>query len=324
MNAVILACCAQLLFFAAYVMFKSAAARMRPLTGRRPLIAVGSILHERRWLLGLVVLMAGFAMADLALLTLPIASALPAYSGTLPLLLMLGIWRFGDRLTRREAAALLLTVAAMVLAALSVLLVPEGPLTVTGRPADPAVPPLWKMAAVVVPSLLIPVWMFAARDRLVPARHARRLTGVAYGIGAGAMLGTSEVFGLGLALRIRGGHARELLTGPLPPLFLVSGLLGIGLLSIGLQRCRLTVLVTVLTVTAKIHLLLSATLLYGEPWPRDPVVFGLRAGAVLVAVLAVLVFPRYERKTRKPKPPASAAPDAAYVGRRRRNAVSSV
>ncbi|MBW8482124.1 hypothetical protein [Actinomadura parmotrematis] len=322
--ALSLACGAQAAFVVAFALFKSAAARMPPLSARRPLLAVADILGERRWLGGFAVLMAGFSMADVALLTLPIVTALPAHACSLLLLLGVSARRFGERLTRREGAALLVTVAAMAVAALSLALAPGAPLSVGARPPLAAQPPWWGIALVAVPSLLVPLWLFAARDRLLPGRHARRLTGVAYGIGAGVLLGTAETCGLGMALTARAGRP-GVFTSSFLPIFLVAGVLGLGLLSIGLQRCRLTVLATVLTVTAKIHLLLAATLLYGEPWPRDWTAAGVRAAAVLVAVLAVLAFPRYERKPRPAVPPAPAAPARpGYVGRRRRSAQTPV
>ncbi|MFC9976733.1 hypothetical protein ACFVH6_38130 [Spirillospora sp. NPDC127200] len=339
MRAVVLACAAQAVYVVAFVMFKTAARGMPPLIARRPLQTVGRVLRSRRWLAGFLILLAGFAMGDLALLTLPLATALPAYGFSLVLLLLAGSHRFGERLTPPEWAATVIAAMAMALMALSVLLEPGGILhAAPRRAAVPAVPPLWELAVVVVPSLLIPLWMFCARDRVVMGRHARPLTGVAYGIGAGALLGTAEVFGLGMAL-LPADRRTDVLGTPYLTLFLLAGAFGLGLMSIGLQRCRLIILVTVVTVTAKLHMLLSATLLYGEPWPDDVMLFMLRTASVLLAALAVAAYPRHERRSRRP-----AVPDApggrggpggsggpvepekapAYVGRRRRNTVPSL
>ncbi|TDD83436.1 hypothetical protein E1293_14825, partial [Actinomadura darangshiensis] len=283
MQAVVLACAAQAVYIVAYVLFKTAAARMAPVTGRHPLHAAGRFLSSPRWLAGLLVLLAGFALSAIALVTLPVAATLPAYGFGLVLLLAVGLSGFGERPTTREWLAVLVTVAAMVTAALSVLPVPDAP-----HRADGAALPLWKAALVFVPSLALPLWMFCVRDRPVGGRHARPLTGIAYGLGAGVLLGATEVFGQGMAMMLAAGRRTDVLTSPHPYLFLLAGVLGIGQLSIGLQRCRLTVIVTVVTVTAKTHLLLSATLLYAEPWPNETAPLTLRTAGVALAALALL------------------------------------
>ncbi|SNS23959.1 hypothetical protein [Actinomadura mexicana] len=298
MHAVVLACAAQVVYIVAYVLFKTAAGRMGPLSGRRPLHAAGLLVRSPRWLAGLAVLMAGFGLSATALVALPVAATLPAYGLGLVLLLAVGMSGFGERPTSREWLAVLITVAAMVTAALSVLpvLPGHGGAAPHRVGAAAAALPMWKAALVCVPSLAVPLWMFCVRDRPVGGRHARPLTGIAYGIGAGVLLGATEVFGQGMAMMFAAGRGTGVPSSPHPYLFLLAGAFGVGLLSIGLQRCRLTVIVTVVTVTAKTHLLLSATLLYAEPWPREPGPFWLRAAGVGLAVLALLAFPRHERR----------------------------
>ncbi|GAA4089463.1 hypothetical protein [Actinomadura miaoliensis] len=298
MTAVLLACAAQVVYIVAFVLFKRATGAMSPLTGRRPLPVLTQAAGSALWLLGLLLLVAGFAMGDVALLSLPLVAALPAYGFGLALVLFVGHRWFGERFAGREWLGVALTVTGMLLAAASVVLETRAAaFALPGRDEALAAPdaPWWTVAVVVVPSLVIPLWMFSVGDRAVQGRHARRLTGIAYGVGAGVLLGTAEVFGLGTALMLADGRLGVHRT-PHPYLFLLAGLLGLGLLSIGLQRCRLGVFVTVLTLTAKIHLLLSATLIFGEPWPQDRALFLLRAAAVVSAVLAVLTFPRHERR----------------------------
>ncbi|XRQ10150.1 hypothetical protein ACN3XK_04380 [Actinomadura welshii] len=318
MEAVVLACAAQAVYIGAYVLFKTATGRMGPIGGRHPLQAAGRLVRSPRWLAGVLVLLAGFALSATALVTLPVVATLPAFGLALVLLLAVGMSGFGERPTPREWLAALSTVAAMVAAALSVLPGHGEPLAEalhrTGGAEAAAALPLWKAALVFVPSLALPLWLLGVRDRQVGGRHARPLTGIAYGLGAGVLLGATEVFGTGAAMMLRGEHRADVLTAPHPLLFLLAGVLGLGMLSVGLQRCRLTVIVTVVTVTAKTHLLLSATLLYGEPWPRDSGLFLLRVAGVAFAVLALLAFPRHERRgraardVRRPAPPAVPRP----------------
>ncbi|MBD2897605.1 hypothetical protein ACFYTC_30845 [Actinomadura nitritigenes] len=297
--AAVLACTAQTVYFIAFVLFKTAVGRIGPLGGRRPLHGAALLLRSPRWVAGVAVVLAGFALFAGGLISLPVVAALPAYGMSLALLLVVGMSGFGERPTSREWLAVAIVVAAMVTAALSVL--PARGETLAGalhRPDGAAAAqalPLWKAGLVVVPSLGLPLWMFFVRDRLVAGRHARPITGIAYGLGAGTLLGATEVFGQGMAMMLAGHRGAAVLSTPHPYLFVVAGALGLGLLSIGLQRCRLTIIVTVVTVTAKTHLLLSATLLYGEPWPHAPALFLLRLAGVLLAVLALLAFPRHEQ-----------------------------
>ncbi|GAA1897866.1 hypothetical protein [Actinomadura bangladeshensis] len=307
MQALVLACAAQAVYIAAYVLFKTATGRMSPIGGRHPLHAAGRLVRGPRWLAGVAVLLAGFALSAFALVTLPVVVTLPAYGLGLIPLLVVGMSGFGERPTSREWLAVLITVAAMITAALSVLpgageSLPDALHRTGGAEAAGALP-LWKAGLVFVPSLALPLWMFFVHDRPVGGRHARPLTGIAYGLGAGVLLGATEVFGQGMAMMLADGRGTGVLASPHPYLFLLAGVLGLGLLSIGLQRCRLMIIVTVVTVTAKTHLLLSATLLYGEPWPRDPMPLLLRVTGVVLAVLALSAFPRHERRTRRPRPP---------------------
>lgn len=296
--AAVLACTAQAVYFIAFVLFKTAVGRIGPLGGRRALHGAALLLRSPRWVAGGAVVLAGFALFAGGLISLPVVAALPAYAASLALLLVVGMSGFGERPTSREWLAVGIVVAAMITAALSVL--PARGETLAGalhRPDGAAAAqalPLWKAGLVVVPSLGLPLWMLFVRDRLVAGRHARPITGIAYGLGAGVLLGATEVFGQGMAMMLAGHRTAAVPATPHPYLFVAAGALGLGLLSIGLQRCRLTIIVTVVTVTAKTYLLLSATLLYGEPWPHAPALFLLRLAGVLLAVLALLAFPRHE------------------------------
>ncbi|MFD0900666.1 hypothetical protein, partial [Actinomadura sediminis] len=317
MHAVVLACAAQAVYIVAFVLFKTAVRPLDPISGRHPLHA-GAELLRPRWVAAVALLIGGFAMSAAALVTLPVIAALPAYGLSLVLLLVVGMSGFGERPTSREWLAVVVTVAAMVTAALSLLLGDGRSLADalhrTGGGDAAAALSLWKAALVFVPSLAVPIWMFSVRDRPVAGRHARPVTGIAYGVGAGVLLGATEAFGLGTAMLLADGRGFGALATPHPYLFLLAGVLGLGLVSIGLQRCRLTIIVTVVTVTAKTHLLLSATLLFGEPWPGDVAPFSLRVAGVLLAVLALLAFPRHERRRAAAAGAAASPPPAVPPG----------
>ncbi|MFC4912338.1 hypothetical protein [Actinomadura gamaensis] len=295
MQPVVLACAAQAVYVVAFVLFRSATTRMPPLTGRRPLRVTLEVLRSPRWTFGLLLLGAGFALGDTALLHLPVAASLPAFGIALALLLGIAAGRLGEHPTVREWGALGLTVAGMAAVSFSMA---QGLTSAPSRPGDAEG---WQLGLVAAPSLLLPGWLLCTRDRTLPGRHARPQTGVAYGLGAGVLLGTAEAAGLGFALRLT--HH----TGPgivEAVLLLVAGALGLGLASVGLQHCRMIVLVTVTTVTAKIHLLVAATWLYAEPWPTAPVALATRLAGVLLPAAAVLLFPHHDpRPPRTPRTP---------------------
>ncbi|MGI8332972.1 hypothetical protein ACRYCC_23720 [Actinomadura scrupuli] len=307
MLVLVLAGTSMAVYFTSFALFKGAAVRMRRLSGSRPLQVVGQVLTSRWWLLGLAMILFGFVIEGAVLTVLPLGTVVPVFGSVLVFLLVIGTGWFGERLSAREWWAMIVTVAALVLLALSAGLLPlpgssGGPgdsLRLTG-PAWAASVPLWKLALVAVPSVLLPAWMFSIRDRGIDGRHARPLTGVAYGIGAGVLLGTAELSGLGTAWMVH-GHRSDLFATPHPYVVLLAGALGLGLLQVALQRCRLVIVVTVVTITAKTHLLLAGTLLSGQPWPRDGILLALRIGGLVLAALAVLAFPRHEQRVRAPR-----------------------
>ena len=56
----------------------------------------------------------------------------------------------------------------------------------------------------------------------------------------------------------------------------------------------MSIVVSVLTVTAKTQLVILGTVLYKEPWPSDRLLLALRIGAFVLAGAALVLFPRHE------------------------------
>jgi len=292
MQSVLLACAAHLIYLTGFVIFKTTGAALPPLTPRRPFHAAAHLVTSGSWLVGLATVMSGTVVAAAAVNTAPVATMLATYLFGLVLLLVVGVYGFKERLSRREGAALGLLATALVLVAVPVLYGHEDVLSRVE--AGPSHPSLWMLAAAMVPSLIFPIWMFCVRERKVEGRHARRLTGVAYGIGAGVLLGAAETMGLAMIPYIL-DEPRELLSTPYPALFLVSGGLGLGLLHIGLQGRRLVPVCAVMNIVGKVQLVCGAALLFGEPWPSEPLWLAMELTGIFLALYAVLLFPRYER-----------------------------
>ncbi|MCD0452845.1 hypothetical protein LO762_27220 [Actinocorallia sp. API 0066] len=261
------------------------------MTARRPFQAAGMLLRSLPWLVGLTTVLSGTVVAAFAVNTAPVAVLLPTYLCGLTLVIIVGVAGFGERVTAREGRVLALLFGSLAVVAVPVA-VGFDPVASRGSSAPPS-PAAWSFAVAVLLSILLPLWLFCMRDRKVEGRHARRITGVAYGIGSGVLLGTAEVMGIGMIPHIPNDLA-GLMRTPYPYLFLLAGALGLGLLHIGLQERRLIIVVAVMNVVGKVHLIATAALLFGEPWPADPVWLALLVGGMFLALYAVLLLPRHE------------------------------
>ncbi|NED52781.1 hypothetical protein G3I24_18000, partial [Micromonospora aurantiaca] len=120
----------------------------------------------------------------LALRNLPLSQAVPIFmSGVVPLLLIALVF-FGERLTAREWLSLVLIGGAILLLTASL----SG-----DEPIGSADAPLWKIAVVVAPAVAVPVLILVLGDYRPDGRHARPVTGIAYGLSAGFPVGTAEL-----------------------------------------------------------------------------------------------------------------------------------
>jgi hypothetical protein len=151
---------------------------------------------------------------------------------------------------------------------------------------------------------VVPVLLFVVGDRRPSGVHARRLTGVAYGITSGVLIGTAEM-ALVAVVRI---PPDELLATPYLYLFAFAVVLGIAQLQIALQRCRMVLVVSIATIVAKTQLALSFALVLAEG-PRlghaaRPM---LSAGLALLGAALVLV-PRHDLEPRGPRDAGSLIP----------------
>ncbi|MEU5884588.1 hypothetical protein [Spirillospora sp. NPDC047279] len=303
MGAVVLASAAPVAYVAGFAVFKATAGRMPRLTGARPLHTARHLALSPIWLWGLTTLIIGLVAQSMVLTLLPVSAVVPMYGPVMFVLLLVSVSNFGERVAGGERRALgVLLLALLAFAAAGGLLWGDVPAEAGPWNADA---PLWKIAAVAGPSILIPLWLFTVRDKPVDGRHAKRVTGVAFGLGAGVVLGCAESSGAAIA-RILNDHqwqAGPLLSSPHPSIVVVAGLLGAGLAQIGLQRCRLSVVIVVLAVGSKASLWLSGILVYGQPWPGTPGTFVLSGVGLVLAAWTLFLIPRHEPN--EPRPPAA-------------------
>lgn len=304
MQTVLIAVVATALYYVGVAFFKTSAEQMPPLSGTRPFTLIGRMLTSPLWLTGFLIGVSGFILQFVALATLPLSVAEPIFVATLVVALAIAFAYFHERLSRREWAALGTFAAGTVLVALSIAPVEY---------AATDTPELWLLLAVTVPSILGAVVMFSASDWKPAGRHARRLTGVAYGLSSGVLIGTMELSVKGLSnVWNTGQGVLPLVTEPYLYIFCVAAVVGLAQLQIALQRCRMAIVLTICTVVAKTQLVLAATLLYGEAWPSDPLSGALRVAGFAVGLGALALFPRYERTAEPFDPGPVYAPPPPY------------
>ncbi|WP_433473498.1 DMT family transporter [Spirillospora sp. CA-142024] len=283
MNGIAAAFGATGLYYLGFAVFKLAADRMPALRGNRIPHMVWSIVRDWIFLIALAVVLGGLTLQIIALRNLPLSTAVPIFmSGIVPLLLI-ALAFFGERLTAREWLSLVLIGAAILL--------------LTGslggdEPISSADAPLWKIAAVVAPAVVVPMLILVLGDHRPDGRHARPVTGIAYGLSSGFPVGTAE-------LAIKGWSDDPHATGlriaatPWPYLTVLAAAIGFGIMVMAFQRCRVSIVATVMTVSAKTYLLTMGTFMYGEPWPQDAPHSAMRLGALALGAVAVLQFPRH-------------------------------
>ncbi|MFC4910574.1 hypothetical protein [Actinomadura gamaensis] len=300
MGALVLATGAPAAYVAGFAVFKVAGRRMPRLAGARPVQTSWRLATSPLWLCGLALLVYGLGLQSYVLTRIPPSLVVPMYGPVMLVLLLISVSNFGERVGMGETRAFLVLVLALLsLAAAGDML--DGHRPPSGAGPWDASAPLWRIAAVVGPSVLIPLWLFTVRDKAVSGRHAKRVTGVAYGLGAGVVVGCAESSGASIGRLLR--HAprdwEAVLLTPHPYVVVVAGLLGAALAHIGLQRCRLSVVIIVLAVGSKASLWLTGILVYGQPFPQGPARFALTGLGLALAVGAVLLIPRHEPEDRE-------------------------
>ncbi|QKG21329.1 DMT family transporter [Actinomadura verrucosospora] len=301
MNGIAAAFSATGLYYLGFAVFKLAADRMAPVRGNRILHMIWTIVSNWIFLIALAIVLGGLGLQIVALGKLPLSTAVPIFmSGVVPLLLIAMVF-FGERLTAREWLSLLLIAAAILLLTASI----------SGHePIRSGGVPLWKIAVVVAPAVLVPVLILVLGDHRPDGRHARPVTGIAYGLSSGFPVGTAE-------LAIKGwsddAHATGLRIAatPWPYLTVLAAAIGFGIMVMAFQRCRVSIVSTVMTVSAKSFLLTMGTFMYAESWPKDMGHSAMRFGALLLGAVAVLQFPRHRPvvEDERPHEEVSAAQD---------------
>jgi drug/metabolite transporter (DMT)-like permease len=288
-----LALIATTVYYIAFLVFRASARRMEPLRGSRPFRVARLMLTDPLWLCGGKLLFLGLGYEVVAFSAMPLAVAQPIFAVALVMLVAYAVRFLGERLSTREWTSVALFVLATMLIGLSA--TEEGELHADATLAGTLTRP-WMMIAICTPAVLIAALVWLVGDRRASGRHARKLAGVAYGIGAGACAGLAEAGIRGISLVYREtGSFQAVLESAYPWLTIGLAAIALGQLQVALQRCRVAIVAVVLTVIGRSYLLLASSVLFGEDWPREAGPFLLRACGFILALLALVLFPRYEQ-----------------------------
>ncbi|MFA1538964.1 DMT family transporter [Actinomadura monticuli] len=293
-----LALIATTVYYIAFLFFRASARRMEPLRGSRPFRVARLMLTNPVWLGGGLLLFLGLGYEVVAFTAMPLAVAQPIFAVALVMLVAYAVVFLGERLSVREWTSVALFVLATMLIGLSA--TEEGELhadaTLIGTLTEP-----WLMIAICAPAVVIAALVWLVGDRRASGRHARKLAGVAYGIGAGACAGLAEAGIRGISIVYQEtGSVQAVMQSAYPYLTIGLAAIALGQLQVALQRCRIAIVAVVLTVIGRSYLLLASTVMFGEDWPREAGPFMLRAGGFTLALLALVLFPRYEERAPEP------------------------
>ncbi|TDB99147.1 DMT family transporter [Actinomadura sp. 7K534] len=295
-----LALLATTIYYIAFLVFRISARRMEPLRGSRPFRVARLMLTDPIWLGGGLLLFLGLGYEVVAFSRVPLPVVQPIFAAGLVLLVWFAVRFLGERLSGREWTSVALFVLATILIGLSATSGGEvrAEHTLVGTLLSP-----WTMLAICAPAIVIAALVWLVGDRRAGGRHARKLAGVAYGIGAGACAGLAEAGIRGISIvYMETGSLQAVLESAYPWLTIGAAAIALGQLQVALQRCRVAIIAVVLTVIGRTYLILSSTFLFGEDWPRETGPFLLRTGGFALALVALIMFPRHEDPG-PPEPP---------------------
>ncbi|GAB2862882.1 hypothetical protein GCM10022221_73520 [Actinocorallia aurea] len=265
------------LYYLGFVFFKEAAAVLPPLRGTRPGHFLSTVVRNGRWNAGIALMGAGVVVQVVAAPRLALPVLVTSLLAGLVPLVALSVLVTGERIGGAEAAWLTAMAAGGLLVSWS-------------DPPTPAEIPAASLALLAVPSLGLPILLFTIGDVKPDGKHARPLTGIAWGISAGVLVGLAE---LAFNLQARNGFDGPLAV-PLLLLFLTAVTIGVAQLQMALQRTRLLTVVFVATVVAKAYLVAGYGLItFRLPGESFGAFWLLIPGVLLIGVALVLI-PRHE------------------------------
>ncbi len=294
------------------VLEKRALAALPAIDARHAVRLARIVLTSPAWLGGFSLMLCGFGLQAVALALAPVSVVQPALGSGVVILVAASRLLLRERLGRFELGCVLAMAAAIAAIAASA----AGPAEPVGQRADAAL-------LTVVAAAAAAAFALAAAALRARARGSRRAgtRAVSFGVSSGLFHGVATL-GIKAIPGELAGHpgafaaALALVGSPYP--YLAFGMSAAGLLvfQTGLQRCRVSIVGPVSSVTGSAFFMVAGTWLFGERLPADPARLALRLAGIVVAVLVVLVLstrpagdsPRPDPAQRDPGAAAAAGP----------------
>ena len=303
---VAVALCSAVLYDTGFILEKQALGTL-PVLSTQPILLLRTVVRSRRWLVGFASMLGGLALQLIALTLAPVTVVQPVLAAGVLALVLAGRVLLGERLGRRERAAVALVVAAVLAIAVS---------------ADPGArlaraAPAGRFVAMVVLVVILAAaagWVAVRSNATGEDRLDHDQDGLGHGAGArrdafGLALAAGLLYGIG-ALAEKAvatglvGHgvvdgAESALGTAYPWVFVVATFAGMIVFQVGLQRQPASLLVPLANVISSGCALVGAALIFGEVlipagWWSVPRWLGFAALVAAVAVLGSERQPRAE------------------------------
>jgi hypothetical protein len=260
----------------AYLREHAAASAMPPLSLRRPIISLRTLMGDRRWVSGFVMETGGFALYVAALALAPLALVQSVGAGGIGLLALGSARMSSRRLSGREAAGALISVLGLLLLALSLI----------GGHAQSARGSVVAIVAWLAATAALAVLVLLGSRRLVRADAA-------FGIAGGLLFSIGDI-STKVATQ---GDARIAFA-----VTLVAGyVLGTSLLQIGYQRGAALAVAGIASLLTNALPIAAGTVLLDEAVPSGALgVLRVLAFATVVAGAILLARPAGARNGRMP------------------------
>lgn len=246
------------------------------------------VLH-RAWLAGNVLTLAAWGLHGWALNLAPLTIVQPAMATGVPILAVLAIRWFHERLGRREWAGVAACTAGIAIEALSV----------TPGIDAAAVSTDWAGMAVVCGALLCA----SVTAKRAPAGTTR--AEVSRAVAAGSLYAIVALLTKALVLSLHDGQVP--LTVALVVALVVLSVIALGILQAAYQQGRAVVVMTITTVLADFSPVVLTMAVFHEPWPGGAAGWW-RTLACALLVTGVFLLARSAAAVAPPAPRASAAP----------------
>jgi hypothetical protein len=285
---VVVAVCSAGLYDVGYVLEKQALGGL-PAVTLHPVRLLSNVLASRRWIAGFFIMVLGLALQVTAFTLAPVSVVQPILAGGLVGLAALAGPVLGERLGRRQLAALALVLTSVLCIALST----RASTSIAARA------PVGRFAELAVPIAMIGALFAIAGHGSRNADGHRAL--LACALSAGLLYGLGAVAEKAVATKMVADGvlpgAWAALRTPYPWLFLLATVAGMAAFQVGLQRHPASIMATFTNVSAAVCALIGASVVFGERllpaggWAGARVA-GFVAVAAAVTVLVIHAAPR--------------------------------